>query len=246
MKDRFSSVAQGYAQYRPSYPPELINWINSQCPGHDFAVEAGTGSGQLTALLAPHFRRYLATDISQQQMAKAPQLPHVVYQMAQAHELPAEDASANLLVAAQAAHWFDLPAFYIEADRVLQPGGFLILLGYGLITVNPQVDAVVHDLYYNRLNGHWDAERKMVDDHYAHIPFPWPEVQQPAMDIVVHWDAKHLLGYLATWSGVANQAKANGGHSVLDDMAPDIEAAFGPSPLPCRFPIFSRAGHKPR
>ncbi|WP_232524249.1 class I SAM-dependent methyltransferase [Nocardiopsis gilva] len=45
-----------------------------------------------------------------------------------AESLPAANGTASLVMAAQAAHWFDRPAFYAEAVRALRPGGALALM----------------------------------------------------------------------------------------------------------------------
>lgn len=48
-----------------------------------------------------------------------------------AEKLPFPDGSVDLLAAASAAHWFDVPKFLAEANRVLKPGGCMALLGFG-------------------------------------------------------------------------------------------------------------------
>ncbi len=48
------------------------------------------------------------------------------------------DAAADLIVVAQAAHWFDWPAFQTEARRVLRPGGVLAIWSYGNSRSDPQ------------------------------------------------------------------------------------------------------------
>ena len=39
-------------------------------------------------------------------------------------------SSADLVSVSTAAHWFDLPRFLREVDRVLAPGGVLAMYGY--------------------------------------------------------------------------------------------------------------------
>lgn len=40
------------------------------------------------------------------------------------------DSSVQLVTACQAAHWFDLPSFYKEANRILDKDAVLSLFGY--------------------------------------------------------------------------------------------------------------------
>jgi len=50
------------------------------------------------------------------------------------------------------------------------------------------------------LAGHWDTERKYVDEAYRNIPFPFEEIPSPAFQIAVDWALDELLGYLSTFS----------------------------------------------
>ncbi len=55
-----------------------------------------------------------------------------------AEKSTAENASVQLVVACTAAHWFDLPAFFLETDRVLARNGIVALTSYFLpIIVHP-------------------------------------------------------------------------------------------------------------
>ena len=67
MKDLFSSNSNDYLYYRPSYPRELVGYVVSLC-NHKTAWDCGAGSGQMTQLIAPHFKEVFATDISQNQL----------------------------------------------------------------------------------------------------------------------------------------------------------------------------------
>ena len=42
--------------------------------------------------------------------------------MSGAESLPFSDESVQLVTTCQACHWFDMPAFYKEVHRILQPG----------------------------------------------------------------------------------------------------------------------------
>jgi len=66
-----------------------------------------------------------------------------------------------------ALHWFDLDRFYAEVRRVLQPGGVLAAWSYGLILIDPAVDAAVRTFYEERVGRYWPPERRHVDTHGA-------------------------------------------------------------------------------
>ena len=67
----FSPFAAAYAAARPTYPPDLFEWLASVAPAHDVAWDVATGNGQAAAGLAVHFHRVIATDISPEQLANA-------------------------------------------------------------------------------------------------------------------------------------------------------------------------------
>jgi SAM-dependent methyltransferase len=109
--------------------------------------------------------------------------------------IPIGDQAVDLLVAAQAAHWFDLGVeptriagslsaasgpqtgeFWREAARVLAPGGTLALVGYGNCFVRGEesASAIVAD-HYARVRPFFLDNRAHVDEHYARI-VPDPEL----------------------------------------------------------------------
>lgn len=44
----YDNQANEYLGIRPSYPPELFQFISSKTPVHDLAWDAGAGNGQAT------------------------------------------------------------------------------------------------------------------------------------------------------------------------------------------------------
>ena len=132
-KDHFSTRSAEYAAYRPTYPRALVDFLADAAPGTELALDCGCGTGQLSVLLGERFARVVATDASQKQIENAEPHARVAYRVAPAEASGLGDASADLVVAAQAAHWFDLPAFYAEARRVARPHGVVALVTYGII-----------------------------------------------------------------------------------------------------------------
>ena len=50
-----------------------------------------------------------------------------------AEKIPVSDSVVDLLVCSLSLHFFDLPAFYAEVERVLKPGGCLAAYGFAEI-----------------------------------------------------------------------------------------------------------------
>ena len=214
--DHFSTQAPDYARYRPSYPGDLFRWLAAQAPARATAWDCGTGSGQAAIGLAPHFNRVIATDPSASQLAHAEPNEKVEYRCVAAEASGLDAASVDLLSVAQAIHWFDLDRFYAEARRVLRPGGVIAVWTYTLLDVEAGVDAVVSDYYRNVVGPFWPPERRMVDDRYRSLPFPFDPVAAPPFEIRTEWSRDDLLGYLGTWSATQAYVKAKELDPLLD------------------------------
>ena len=74
MKDLFSAQADIYAKYRPGYPSLLIDYILSFVSQKNTAWDCATGNGQAAVLLADHFKKVFATDMSEKQLSQASQI----------------------------------------------------------------------------------------------------------------------------------------------------------------------------
>lgn len=201
-KDHFSEVAAAYAAHRPSYPAALVDFLARLAPEQRLAWDAGCGSGQLSVLLASRFTRVLATDPSPEQIARAAVHPKVEYRCASAEASGLPERAADLATAAQAAHWFDLPAYYAEVRRVTRSGGIVALISYGVITAGADLDAVIQPFYRDVLGSYWPPERRHVDDGYRSLPFPFEELDAPRLEIRLDWRLEDLVGYVGTWSAV--------------------------------------------
>jgi len=195
-KDHFSDVAAAYAAHRPSYPAALVDFLARLAPARRLAWDAGCGSGQLSLLLAGPFERVVATDASPEQIARAAPHPKVEYRCAAAGVSGLPESVVDLATAAQAAHWFDLPAYYAEVRRVARRGGIVALISYGVVTAGTDLDAVIQPFYRGVLAAYWAPERRHVDDGYRSLPFPFEELDAPAFEIRLDWRLEDLVGYI--------------------------------------------------
>lgn len=207
MKDNFSNHADLYASYRPEYPPSLYEYILSLVPGRNCAWDCGTGNGQLAAGLSPFFTTVYATDISAAQLQHAQQRSNIIYSKQAAEQTDFPRAYFDLVVVAQAIHWFHFEQFYAEVRRVLKPGGMLIVTGYGLLQINPAIDKLLRHLYTDIVGPYWDPERRYIDEGYKTIPFPFEAIKTPELIHRLVWTREQFIGYLNTWSAVQHYIK---------------------------------------
>lgn len=239
MKDLFSQHASQYAQFRPVYPQELYDFIFSHVKQFGCAWDAGTGNGQAANELAKKFKTVLATDISTTQLDHAGRRDNIQYSVA-GEVINQPVNSVDLITVAQAIHWFDSDRFFECVKIVGKPDAIIAVWGYGLIRINPPIDLIMDNFYYNGIGSYWDPERKMIDDHYRMLPFPFQEIEAPAFSFSFQWPLEQLEGYLNTWSAVRKYINANQTNPVADlitQLRPDWH-----NQMKVTFPLFLRIG----
>jgi SAM-dependent methyltransferase len=244
--DHFSSFAGRYADFRPSYPAELFDYLASLTPKHELAWDCAAGNGQATVGLAGHFSRVVATDASREQIASAKPHPKIDYRVAPADNSGLPNQSVSVVTVAQALHWFNLDAFYAEAERVLEPGGVLAVWAYGINRVEGEaVDRLVQDLYSNTVGPYWPPERTLVESGYRSLALPFPELPAPVMRMEARWTLEQLLGYFSTWSATNRCIKATG-KNPLEPLSLALAEVWGDAALPrlVSWPLALRVGRK--
>lgn len=244
--DLFSSIAHGYVLHRPSYPKSLYDYLMAWVPQRKMAWDVGCGNGQATVDLAERFEHVLGTDISAAQIAAAPPLPNVTWRVAPAHESGLDDASVDLITCAQSLHWFSVDDFYVEARRVLVPGGIMAAWTYGTVDIeDTTINAMVQHFRTVTIGPLWNPERCHVDTRYTELPFPFTEIETPPYTLSVQWTLGQLLGYLRSWSATGRYV-AMYGNDPTETLALELIPIWGDpdKPRQVSWPLTLKIGQK--
>lgn len=242
--DHFSAVAAQYAQARPEYPQALFDWIASVAASRELCWEAGCGSGQASRDLARVFERVHATDPSAAQIANAQGPANVRFAVEPAEACSLGDSTADAICVAQALHWFDLPRFFAECDRVLKPGGMLFAWGYQDIEVDGDI-AEANAALQARILGDWAPQRWFIDAAYAGFDFPFDRIEAPHFELRAEWTLPRLLGYFSSYSATKTHRERTGEDAVALH-AGELAAAWGDPQRTrtMRWPLFVHARRK--
>jgi SAM-dependent methyltransferase len=244
MKDNFSTQSKAYATFRPRLPAEVYDFIFQYVHDFDLAWDVGTGNGQTAVELAKRFKQVFASDISENQLMHAVQQPNIVYKKEPAEESSLSNASLDLITIAQAIHWFHFDNFYKEVKLVAKPNAIIAAFTYSLFEVTDHnINDLIQHFYWKETPPYWDAERKLVDDEYKTIPFPFKEIEAPKFWMEYQWSVEQLVGYMNTWSAALHYQKKTGKSMIDEFLKNKIEAvAANDQLLTIRFPIHIRIG----
>jgi SAM-dependent methyltransferase len=131
---RFSGKADNYVKYRPSYPPAVLDLLRKEAGLSPASViaDVGSGTGKLSILFLEHGNTVYGVEPNDEMRTAGERLLREhgkfvsVAATAEATGLP--DNSVDLVAAGQAFHWFEPVAARREFNRILRPGGFVVLV----------------------------------------------------------------------------------------------------------------------
>ena len=131
---RFSDRVDNYVKYRPSYPPEVTGYLAKQCQLQEGSpiADVGSGTGIFTRLLLEKgYLVYAVEPNDAMQHAAIGQFkdnPDFIAVNGTAEATTLADNSVDLVVCAQAFHWFDAQKTKIEFRRILSDNGHVALI----------------------------------------------------------------------------------------------------------------------
>jgi SAM-dependent methyltransferase len=133
-QQRFSNRVENYIRYRPGYPTELIALLerDAKLSPESTIADIGSGTGIFSELLLKAGYRVNGVEPNQAMREAAEDLlashPRFRSVNGSAQATTLEDKSMDLIVSAQAYHWFNTPEARAEFRRILKPGGKVALI----------------------------------------------------------------------------------------------------------------------
>jgi SAM-dependent methyltransferase len=202
-----------------------VTALAERCDRRELAWDAGCGNGQLSVSLADRFEQVIATEPSQAQIDAALAHPNVEYRREPAERSTLGNASVDLAVAAQAAHWFDWRRYVDEVERVARPGALVALVSYGILLVEGEASRIIEHYYKDVVGPYWPPGRQHVENGYRDLAWPWPSVDAPAIDMTAEWTRDELVGYVTTWSATVKLVQT-AGPSAFEAFQAKLEAVW--------------------
>ena len=227
MADYFSNQSAVYAKNRPFYPNELFLFLKDICAEHQLAWDVATGNGQCAVSLADYFKNVFATDLSAQQLGNSFQRPNITYKLEHAEQSSLPDCSVDLITVATAIHWFDIPAFYKEVQRVLKPNGILAVWGYAASAIDVEIDKIINEFAFETLESYWPAQTRLNwEDKYEHLPFPYPLLNMPIYKAAAQQNYAEFISYMNSWSAIQVYLKQHH-QNPIDQIQEKLLNAWG-------------------
>jgi len=205
---RFSTRVENYIKYRPGYPRAVVEMLACECGLAPASVVAdvGSGTGILTELFLRNGNRVYGVEPNREMREAGERLLSAydkfvsVEGRAEATTLP--DASVDFVTAGQSFHWFERDAARREFERILRPGGWVVLIWNDW---SKERSAFLQD--YERLlmdfgTDYREVSMRYVDDSDALVYplFPTGEVKMKAFLNQQVFDFESLKGRLLSSS----------------------------------------------
>lgn len=133
---RFSGLATVYAAGRPDYPDSAVEFIVNTCnlSSNSIVADVGCGTGISSRIFANRGMQVIGIEPNQdmREQAKkqgcAEDVKPVRYIQGEAESTTLQDGSVDLVLAAQAFHWFRAEEAIGEFCRILRKSGWIALI----------------------------------------------------------------------------------------------------------------------
>ena len=135
--NRFSDRVDNYVKYRPHYPAEIIDFLKVEniISENSVIADIGSGTGISAELFLKNNYKVFGIEPNEPMRLAAENILKnysdknlFVSVDGKAEATTLENNSVNVIVCAQAFHWFNNDEFKKECKRILKPNGIVVLM----------------------------------------------------------------------------------------------------------------------
>ena len=226
---RFSNRVDNYVKYRPSYPKEIISFPEEQIHFNSSFVIAdiGSGTGILTKLFLDSGNTVYAVEPNEPMRNAAEYILNdyssFISVDATAEQTTLSGNSIDLITAAQAFHWFDIPKTKAEFKRILKANGYCCLIWNERLVESP-FEKAYEQLLFDYSTDYSNVDHKNINDEKIAMFFAPQHVIKQSFPNKQVFDFESLKGRLLSSSYAPDETHSN--YSVMIEMLKNIFATF--------------------
>lgn len=229
-EERFSRRVRDYLLYRPGYPDAAVDWLwtHAQLAAAPDIADIGSGTGLLTEHLLQRGATVHGVEPNDAMRNAGAQVlsRHAAFHSVagRAEETGLPGASVDLVVAAQAFHWFDRPRTRVEFARILRPGGWVAILWNERRTGGGGFLHAYEELLLRYGTDYAAVDHRNITDDDLQAFYGGP-FQHFACDNLQRLDESGLLGRVLSCSYVPGEGEP--GHGELLDAVHALYRDYG-------------------
>ena len=162
----WGKTSEEYARYRDIYPPEFYQKVADRalCVDGQYVLDLGTGTGVLPRNMYHYGAKWVGTDISPEQIEQAKKLSSaqgmdIDYRAVSAEKIDFPPETFDELTACQCFWYFDHDKVMPEFNRILKPGGRLVILFMAWLPFEDKIAGASEELVL-KYNPKWSGGRE--------------------------------------------------------------------------------------
>lgn len=174
-------------RYHPNFFKRVLDHHTSTGGQLGTVIDVGCGPGIATRELAPFFTHAIGADPSEGMIltakkaggSSATENIQYICSSAEALDCGAADGTVDLITAATAAHWFDMPGFWARSEQLLRPGGSVAIWTmtnggvHGDVPNHEAINRSLEEIRKRELEPFYGVGNQLARGLYVDLGLPW-------------------------------------------------------------------------